>query len=202
MADVGVARGDVELAVVEVELHDVVVVRAADEGDAVHRRAELARLGLDLHREVLRDDVAVVWERALDEAGGHIDVLEREAHLIERAGDLDVAGDLGGQDVLELCEDFGGDDEFDRADGRVERLFFHSEPVGIRRRHREGVLVDVHVDAGEDGAALVIRAGKGRFFHKGTEDIVFDREAEIPFEPVDTWVFAGVHHAQRVVCGV
>ena len=96
-----------------------------------------------MRREIRRDDTAVVRELSLDEARGHVEIVEGEADLVVAAGDLDIRRDVRRHVVEEFLQDARGDDDFDVADALVKGLRLDGEAVCVCRGHRDLVLSDL-----------------------------------------------------------
>ena len=96
-----------------------------------------------MRRKLRRDDAAVVRELALDEARGHVEIVEREADLVVGAGDLDICRNIRGHVVQEFLQDARGDDDLDIADALVKCLGLDREAMCVRGGHRDLVFGDL-----------------------------------------------------------
>ena len=188
-----------EIVVTEVELHDVVVVRAADEEDTVHGGREVGRRHRDGRSRVLWDDIRERGERAFDEAAREVEVFVLEADLVERTGNGDVRRHVGRERAQEFLERLAGDDELHGRELFVKGVGLDGKSVRVRAGERQRLAVEVEADARENGAAVVCGAGEDGLAEQRAQHGVRERELEVARDAVDAGVVAGVHGAQRVV---
>src|SRR4051794_32283167 len=160
LADVRRLRRHLEAPVREAHAQRRVLLR--EQADAAHDLGQLRAAHVQLVLELVRKQLLVVREAALDEARGERDLADAEDHLVFERGDLDAVAALGGRDAAELLQRARGDVRLERSLQRLlERGLLDAQAVGIGGDHSELLLRGRHEYAREVRTRLVARGGTG-----------------------------------------
>ena len=158
----------------DLELHDVGRL-VGDERRRTDGPQELLAVEDGPRRVLLRHDLLVVRELAVDQPAHEVDAVEVEQDLVATAGqdDLDRVVDIG-QDPGELVEGAGRDDDARLGDGVEDRDGLDRDPVVVGGRQGQLVALEPGQDPGQDGSSLVARRGERRLVERPSQDVLGD----------------------------
>ena len=126
-------------------------------------------------RVLLRDDLLVVRELAVDEPADEVDALEVEQDLVAAAGEDDLDGVARvGQDPRQLVEGAGRDHDARLRDGIEDRDGLDRDPVVVGGGEGQEIALEAGEDAGQDGPRLVAGGRERRLVERLAQDVLGD----------------------------